>query len=206
MKTPVLAALFSALFSVLCALAAPAAFAQPDPVQLAAEAASGFGPQIGAPAPEFQAASPDGAIQTRATLAGPRGLVLYFNRSLDWCPICIRQTLELDEAAPAFAEAGWGVAVLTYDSADALARAADRRGFTLPLLSDPDSAVIDAFGVRDPIYADPGHMAYGVPYPVAVAIAPDGRVLAKFWHEGGLGSERGYSVRVSAGDVLAALD
>lgn len=189
-------------------LAAPAAFASadPDPVALSRDAAAAFGPEIGAQAPDFALPDAEGAIRTLADIAGPRGAVIVFNRSLDWCPICIAQTIELQGAAESFEAAGWGLAVLTYDNVETLARAAERRELTLTLLSDEDSAVIDAFGVRDPIYAEPRHRAHGVPYPVAIAIGRDGVVAAKFWHEGGLGSDRGYSVRVSAQEMLSALD
>ncbi|MCH8489698.1 MAG: peroxiredoxin family protein [Oceanicaulis sp.] len=202
---------FNALAGVLAlGLAAPAAFASadpdPDPVALARDAAAAFGPAVGAQAPDF--ALPDAGGETRrlADIAGPSGAVIFFNRSLDWCPICIAQTIELQGAAEAFEAAGWGLAVLTYDNTETLARAAERRELTLTLLSDEDSAVIDAFGVRDPIYAEPRHRAHGVPYPVAIAIRRDGVVVAKFWHEGGLGAARGYSVRVSAQEMLSALD
>jgi peroxiredoxin len=191
-------------------LAAPAALASadpdPDPVALSRDAAAAFGPEIGAQAPDFALPDAEGATRSLADIAGPRGAVIVFNRSLDWCPICIAQTLELQGAAEAFEAAGWGLAVLTYDNTETLARAAERRELTMTLLSDEDSAVIDAFGVRDPIYAEPRHRAHGVPYPVAIAIRRDGVVTAKFWHEGGLGAERGYSVRVSAQEMLSALD
>ena len=171
----------------------------------AAEAAAEFGPAVGAIAPPVLAEDSTGAMRDLADLAGPNGLVLYFNRSLDWCPICLRQTIELNAAADSFAEAGWGVAVLTYDPVEVLARVKDQRMLAVTLLSDPDSAVIDAFGVRDPIYADPGHMAHGVPYPIAFALRPNGQIVGKYWHEAGLGQQRGYATRVTAEDVLAAL-
>ena len=60
-------------------------------------------------------------------LSGENGVVIYFNRSLDWCPICLRQALEVDAAQEAFEAAGWGVALLTYDSSQTLARVADQR-------------------------------------------------------------------------------
>lgn len=201
---------FNALAGALAlGLAAPAALAkseEPDTVALSRDAAAAFGPEIGAQAPDFALPDAEGATRTLADIAGPRGAVIFFNRSLDWCPICIAQTMELQGAAEAFEAAGWGLAVLTYDNAETLARAAERRELTLTLLSDEDSVVIDAFGVRDPIYAEPRHRAHGVPYPVAIAIRRDGVVAAKFWHEGGLGTERGYSVRVSAAEILSALN
>lgn len=190
--------------ALVLALIAPLASAHAQsPVEAAAEAASGFGPAIGERAPDLDVMDADGARRSLSDLMGERGLVLYFNRSLDWCPICLRQTIELEASVDAFAEAGWPVAVLTYDPVATLAQVADRRGLDVTLLSDEDSATIDAYGVRDPIYADPDHLAHGVPYPITVVIDRDGRVVAKFWHEAGLGQQRGYATRISAEDVLA---
>ena len=196
----------SILLAACLALGAAPAFAQDAPARVAASAAEAFGPALGETAPAFALSDSTGASRTLSDLAGPSGLVIYFNRSLDWCPICLRQTLELNEAVEAFNAAGWGVAVLTYDPVDTLARIKDQRGLEMALLSDPESQVIDAFDVRDPIYADPEHIAHGVPYPIAFALAPDGRVVGKYWHEAGLGDQRGYAVRISAEDVLADLD
>jgi len=172
---------------------------------LSAEAASEFGPAIGATAPELAVSDATGMARSLADLSGEAGVLVYFNRSLDWCPICLRQTLELESSLPAFEAAGWNVAVLTYDSVDTLSQVADRRGLSMDLLSDEGSVIIDAFGVRDPIYADPDHLAHGVPYPITFAIRSDGEVVAKFWHEAGLGEQRGYATRVTPDDVLSAL-
>lgn len=196
----------SALLGLSVMISAAPAPAQDSPAAAAASAAEAFGPAVGAAAPAFSLSDSTGAERALSDLANRSGLVLYFNRSLDWCPICLRQTLELNGAVEAFNAAGWGVAVLTYDPVDTLARVKDQRGLEMTLLSDPESAVIDAFDVRDPIYADPDHIAHGVPYPIAFAINPDGVVVGKYWHEAGLGDERGYAVRVSAEDVLADLN
>ncbi|WP_439635893.1 peroxiredoxin family protein [Oceanicaulis sp.] len=174
-------------------------------LETAADAASRFGPEVGQVAPALDVTDAAGAPRTLESLMGEQGMVVYFNRSLDWCPICLRQTLELEPHAEAFADAGWPVAVLTYDAAETLGQVAERRGLSMALLSDPESRTIDAFGVRDPIYDDPDHLAYGVPYPITFVIDRDGVVVAKFWHEAGLGDQRGYATRISAEDVLAAV-
>ena len=181
------------------------ALAQDSTIASSTEAAATFGPAIGEPVPSFSITDDAGQSRTLANLAGEEGLLVYFNRSLDWCPICLRQTLELQEYQDQFEQAGWNVAVLTYDSPETLAQVRDRRGLTMALLGDEGSPVIDAFDVRDPIYSDPDHLAHGVPYPIAFAIQADGTVQAKFWHEAGLGEQRGYATRVSAQDVLTAL-
>lgn len=191
----------------LVALAPAGAFAQPSQAARAAsDAAADLGPAVGARSPVTDFALASGGTASLADLSGPEGVVIYFNRSLDWCPICLRQALEVNAALEQFEAAGWGVAVLTYDDAETLARVADRRGLEMALLPDPEIAVIDAFDVRDPIYADPNHMAHGVPYPIAFAIRPDATIAGKFWHEAGLGEERGYATRVTVDDVLGALD
>lgn len=183
------------------------AHAQPtEAARAASDAAADLGPAVGARAPVTDFALASGGTASLADLSGPEGVVIYFNRSLDWCPICLRQALEVNAALEQFEAAGWGVAVLTYDDADTLARVADRRGLEMALLPDPEIAVIDAFDVRDPIYADPDHMAHGVPYPIAFAIRPDGVIAGKFWHEAGLGEDRGYATRITIEDVLDALD
>jgi len=192
------------LISIAMAAVSMTAAAQ-TPADASAAAPEGFGPAVGDHAPDFSLPDASGAVRTLADLSGPNGVVIYFNRSLDWCPICLRQTMELEQALDRFQSAGWNVAVLTYDSTDILARVADQRDLTMALLSDEGSVVIDQFDVRDPIYAEPAHMAHGVPYPIAFAITPDGVVAGKFWHEAGLGDQRGYAVRTTADDVLQAL-
>lgn len=194
--------LFALLFSAM--LFTPAQ-AQESAAEAAMEAATAFGPAVGAEVPAFSVTDASGAPRSLQDLAGPEGTVIYFNRSLEWCPICLRQTLEIEAAIDSFEAAGWGVAVLTYDSEATLARVADQRQLAVTLLADEGSIVIDAFEVRDPIYADPDHMAHGVPYPIAFAIRTDGTVAAKFWHEAGLGQRRGYATRVSTEDVIAVL-
>lgn len=188
----------------LAPLFAPDSFAQDDVAELAAEAAAEFGPAVGTMAPAFSALDSDGMERSLADLSGTQGVVLYFNRSLDWCPICVRQATEVDLADELFAARGWTPVIVTRDRQAILAVAKDRRGFVIPLLADPDSVIIDAFGVRDPIYGE-GHRAEGVPYPIAFAIRSDGEIVGKFWHESGLGEQRGYAVRVTPNDVLNAL-
>ncbi len=182
-----------------------------DPVhaqaaEAAAEAAAPFGPEVGETAPAVSLRDSTGETRTLADLAGEAGLVVYFNRSLDWCPICQAQTLEVDAVASGFAERGYAVAVVTYDAPEVLARFDARREVSLTLLSDRGSAVIDAFDIRDPVYDDPGSRAYGVPYPIAFVLGPDGVVKAKLWHEAGLGEQRGYATRITPEDVFDTLD
>ena len=88
---------------------------------------------------------------------------------------------------------------LTGDSHE-LARkiALDGRGaVTFSLLSDPKSAVIDRYGIRDPAYAK--EKIYGVPKPAVFVLDQRGRVR---WAK----IEEDYRERPSNEDVAAALD
>ena len=60
------------------------------------------------------------------------------------------------------AQRGYGLAALSYDPPEVLAAFASKTGIGYTLLSDEKSAMIDAFGLRDPAYA-PGSYAHGVP-------------------------------------------
>jgi peroxiredoxin len=43
-----------------------------------------LGPQVGEKVPDFSLSDQHGQLRTRASLTGPNGLVLVFNRSADW--------------------------------------------------------------------------------------------------------------------------
>lgn len=190
----------------LAAAAVLMAACSPDAASEAQERADGFGLAVGAPVPAEGYRDAQGRTRDFAELSGENGLVLYFNRSIDWCPYCQTQTIDVNAAADAFAERGYAVAVLTYDSAEMLSEYADWRDITITLLSDPESELIDRFDVRDPMYPDPDHFAHGVPYPVTFVIGADGVIDAKLWHETGYGADGGYRERVTVDDVLRVID
>ncbi|MDP1641871.1 MAG: redoxin domain-containing protein [Phenylobacterium sp.] len=62
------------------------------------------------------------------------------------------------------------------------------------LLSDPKSATIDAFGIRDPQYLA-GHMAHGAPQPALFILSRAGVVQASL-------AEAGYRTRPPTSVVL----
>ena len=88
---------------------------------------------------------------------------------------------------------------LTGDSHE-LARkiALDGRGaVTFPLLSDPKSAVVDRYGIRDPAYK--GEKIDGVPKPSVFVLDQKGRVR---WQK----IENDYRERPANEEIAAALD
>ena len=76
--------------------------------------------------------------------------------------------------------------------------AADKKGdIKFPLLSDWDSRVVDAYGLRDPRYK--GQSIEGVPYPAVYVIDKTGRVV---WSR----VDKDYSKRPPNQEIRAALD
>ena len=131
----------------------------------------------GATAPAFTLKNQDKADQTLRSLAGPNGLLVLFSRSADWCGLCKSQLIDLESARRDFEAHGIHIASVTYDSPEVLKAFATRRGIHFTLLSDPDSATIDAFGVRNPEAT--GYQA-GIAIPNYYLIAPDGKILKRF--------------------------
>ena len=64
------------------------------------------GPKIGAKVPDFTLSDQDGKQLSLHELMGPKGLLLIFSRSADWCPFCRSQLVELQESAEALRRNG----------------------------------------------------------------------------------------------------
>ncbi len=172
----------------------------------AAASAEEPGPTLGAPAPhDLSAIDSTGAPRTFDDLAGDNGLVVYFNRSLEWCPYCLAQAIDLNARAVEFEERGYGVVILTTDTPETLARAAARRDLTLPLLSDADSEIISAFNLLDPAFPE-GTRMHGLPYPATAVLGPDREVQALLFVADAYGEAKGYRQRITVDDVLAEID
>ena len=54
------------------------------PAVLASDYSDGWGPPVGTALPEAALTDQSGQPQTLAGLMGPRGLLIFFNRSADW--------------------------------------------------------------------------------------------------------------------------
>lgn len=141
--------------------------------------AADSGLQPGAKVPTFTLKDQDGNTQTLESLSGPNGLLLLFNRSADWCPFCKSQLIDLEAARHNFESQGIHVASITYDSTQILKAFATRRDIHFSLLSDPDSAIIEAFGVRNQESEATGEKA-GIAIPNYFLIAPDGTIRHRY--------------------------
>ncbi len=74
------------------------------------------------------------------------------------------------------------MAAISYDSVAVLKHFADRKHITYPLLSDPDSKIIRAFGILNETVPAKS-MGYGIPYPGTYVVDTSGKVIAKFFED-----------------------
>lgn len=155
------------------------------------------GPQVGSAAPDFSLPDQTGTIRTLQSLMGPKGLILVFSRSADWCPYCKTQLVEIQSRLGDTRQNGLGVAVITYDPVSVLAEFAARRGIAFPLLSDQGSAVIKRYGILNTT-VDPSNAQFGYPFPGTFILDRRGVVTARFF-------EPAYQERTTISSVLVRL-
>lgn len=97
----------------------------------------------------------------------------------------------------AYRAAGVRLYALSYDEPDALADYAEAHDTTFTLLSDPDSEVIESFGILNTLIPPDDHPWYGLPFPGSYVIDADGIVVAKFF-------EHNFAIRPGPEQLLAA--
>jgi len=131
--------------------------------------------EAGTTAPAIDAVTTAGEGVDLAAIAGENGAVIVFSRSLDWCPYCKAQALELETVKADLEAAGWSLNLITYDAPETLAEFATERGLTYTFLSDTDSTTIDAFGLRNTDVPE-GSRFDGIPNPAILYIKADGEV------------------------------
>ncbi len=136
-------------------------------------------------------------VQSFESLSGENGLVLFFIRSVNWCPYCQAQLIDVNKHISAFEQRGYKVAALSYDPVGSLNKFSAQRALTFPLLSDPKSEAINAFGLLN-TDIDPASPHYGIPNPAIVII--DKNKMIKTIHQ-----ENGYAKRPSLDKVLESL-
>jgi hypothetical protein len=129
--------------------------------------------------------------------------------------------VELQERVDELRARGLGVAAISYDSPEILAAFSRARGITFPLLSDPGSRTIKAFGIlntvvdeafgpdaSDPaVAADvrkyvsggrPGAAMAGIPFPGTFILNRSGRVTSRVFEES-------YIERNTVGNIMVRL-
>lgn len=152
------------------------------------------GPALGSHFPGLRATYRGRQVNLLGEFAGDNGTVFIASRSLDWCPYCMRQMIQLQENAGAFAAAGIGMVAMTYDDPQLQQAFIDKFGITIPVLSDIDSLSFKTLGILNEKYQR-GEMQYGIPHPGMIVINPQGIVVGKLFVEA-------YSSRVDSAAAL----
>ncbi|MBT8449481.1 MAG: peroxiredoxin family protein, partial [Gammaproteobacteria bacterium] len=122
------------------------------------------GPEISSQFTAIKATYNGSEISSINQFAGHSGTVFVINRSLEWCPYCMKQAIELEASYNEFLENGINLVMMTYDSPEQQAAFINRHGIDYPVLSDIKAQSFSALGVlRDDL--GPEHRHYGLPYP-----------------------------------------
>ncbi len=153
------------------------------------------GPVLGSRFPGLRASYRGRDITLIEEFAGRNGTVFIASRSLDWCPYCMRQMIQLQQHRAQFEAAGIGLVAMTYDPPQLQQAFIDRHGITIALLSDTDGLSFKTLGILNEQYRR-GDSEYGIPHPGMIVIDPQGKVVGKLFLED-------YSVRVDSAAALA---
>ena len=89
--------------------------------------------------------------------------------------------MELERSKELLKSKGYGVAAISYDSVAILAAFSGRRNITIPLLSDPESKLIKAFGILND-KVQPGPFA-GIPHPGTFIVDETGRIKERYFED-----------------------
>lgn len=170
--------------------------------------ATKLGPDTGTAIPhDLALITTNGKVENFDDLTGEKGLALFFVRSFDWCPYCQKQAIEVNERASEFRARGINPVFLSYDAPDILKNFYDRYNFTMPILSDAENDVINAFEVLNADSISEKSPIYGYPHPVVFLISPDRIIRDKLYIENEnspIGSS--YKDRPEIDVILAAID
>lgn len=136
------------------------------------------GPDVGTKAPiDMALTNGAGERQKIANIAGENGTVLVFFRSADWCGYCKTQLKTLQGIAGEVEDKGYTLAAVSYDPPEVQQDFAKKQGLTYTMLSDGDSKMIDAFGIRD--RKGRGSKYEGYPYASIYVLDPAGNIMAR---------------------------
>ncbi|GAA4779095.1 thioredoxin-dependent thiol peroxidase [Actinomycetospora chlora] len=98
----------------------------------------------GQPAPDFSLTSDRGETVSLAGLRGHRVLVYFYPAA--GTPGCTKEACDFRDNLATFNDADVTVLGISPDKPEKLAKFRDKEGLTFPLLSDPDKAVMQAWG------------------------------------------------------------
>lgn len=99
----------------------------------------------GTPAPDFTLVDQDGRSVSLASLRGGRVILFFYPEAMT--PGCTKEACDFRDSLAPLQQAGYTVLGISRDDPEKLRRFRERDGLTYDLLSDPDHAVHEAYGV-----------------------------------------------------------
>lgn len=152
------------------------------------------GPSVGSEMPTIRGLYQSKEFNDIKSLAGENGTVFVINRSLEWCPYCMRQSIELQKNKADFDAEGIAIVMMTYDTPETQLKFINRHDIEYPILSDIKGISFSNLEVlREEYGIDSDN--YGLPYPGMIVIDSDGIIKGKLFIEA-------YSSRVDTKAVL----
>ena len=148
---------------------------------------------VGEKAVDFILPNTEGKYVALQGLLKSSKVALVFVRSADWCPFCRKQLQDLQTGLPEIAATGAQLVAISYDAPATNAAAAAKLGLSFPLLSDPGSKIIDAYGIRN---LEAKGRGVGIPHPVVFILDQQGMIRVKLMRDG-------YKVRPESAEIIA---
>ena len=99
---------------------------------------------VGDLAPDFTLPTADGSTVTLSDLRGRRVIVYFYPAAMT--PGCTTQACDFRDSLASLQGAGFAVVGVSPDAVDKLAAFVEQEHLTFPLGSDPDHAVLEAWG------------------------------------------------------------
>lgn len=132
------------------------------------------------------------------SIKSDKGAILVFVRSVDWCPFCQKQLIDLKNNYETIKQTGYSLVSISYDDVDALQKFNNRHNVPFLMLSDNGSEIIQAFGILNTDIKE-GTNAYGIPHP-AIYIVSNGGVIQSII------AEEGYKNRPSVEKIIETIN
>jgi peroxiredoxin Q/BCP len=101
--------------------------------------------ETGSPAPDFTLVDQDGRSVSLSALRGGRAILFFYPEAMT--PGCTTEACDFRDSLAPLQAAGYTVLGISRDEPEKLQRFRERDGLTYDLLSDPDHAVHEAYGV-----------------------------------------------------------
>ena len=135
------------------------------------------GPNVGERVPiNINISGRNGSTDLAALLAsGPA--VLIFTRSVEWCPHCQAELVQVNTELSAIKAKGYQVFAISYDNIEMVNKFAEDQKLDFELFSDEDSTFIDAIDLRDPQFTS--GRAEGAAIATVIVVDKMGAVMAK---------------------------